>query len=355
MRSLIPNVPRVAASTPFLVLPLLLASGCLRDAYQQTIAITVGEDGPTTTIETGDDVDTDETTSPDESTSTDEITTTETESSSAPSESESDSTTDDVPASCGDGALDPGEECDDGNLSNGDSCLNTCAIARCGDGHIYDSHEECDDGNAENEDTCSNQCSLAACGDGIVQAKLGEECDDPDDETCNACHRDRLMFVTSTKTTGALGGLSGADYFCQMHADEAGIGGDRKYMAWLSTADATPTTRFFHSPGRYVRTDGEVVSDSFDDLIDGLLWSLPSYDENGEYSAMADAWSNTDEFGERVSDVDHCEGWTSADLMAGDKGRYGVPIDLDWWSDDGDNIANPAYCDSDNGLYCFEQ
>ena len=173
--------------------------------------------------------------------------------------------------------------------------------------------------------------------------------------TCNACHRDRVMFMTSTHTTGALGGLSGADYFCQMHADEAGIGGERKYMAWLSTPAATPKTRFYQSPGRYVRPNGELIAASFSVLVGGLLWSLPDHDEHGEYVGPANAWSNTDELGERISDADHCEGWTSKDLLAGHKGRRGTPIDLDWWSDRGDDLVNPAFCDSPTRLYCVEQ
>src|SRR5437879_6380356 len=41
-----------------------------------------------------------------------------------------------VPTTCGNGFLDPGEECDDGNTSNGDSCFNNCKKPACGDGVI---------------------------------------------------------------------------------------------------------------------------------------------------------------------------------------------------------------------------
>ncbi|HEY8375853.1 MAG TPA: hypothetical protein VIK91_05150, partial [Nannocystis sp.] len=33
------------------------------------------------------------------------------------------------PGVCGDGVVDPGEECDDGNRDDGDSCLATCIAA----------------------------------------------------------------------------------------------------------------------------------------------------------------------------------------------------------------------------------
>ena len=48
---------------------------------------------------------------------------------------------------CGDGNLDPGEECDDGNNLDGDGCSSQCTIEPyCGDGNL-DEGEECDDGN----------------------------------------------------------------------------------------------------------------------------------------------------------------------------------------------------------------
>lgn len=46
----------------------------------------------------------------------------------------------DVMPMCGDGILDPGEECDDGNQSNSDSCTDTCHI--CGD-RVLNEGEKC--------------------------------------------------------------------------------------------------------------------------------------------------------------------------------------------------------------------
>lgn len=40
---------------------------------------------------------------------------------------------DDPFALCGNGRLDPGEQCDDGNLSDNDDCLSTCVLASCND------------------------------------------------------------------------------------------------------------------------------------------------------------------------------------------------------------------------------
>ena len=89
----------------------------------------------------------------------------------------------DVPATCGNGALDPGEECDDGSRNSDlrrDACRTDCRRAYCGDG-VPDTGEGCDDGNRVDTDACRNTCVLASCGDGILGP--GEACDDGPDNS----------------------------------------------------------------------------------------------------------------------------------------------------------------------------
>jgi cysteine-rich repeat protein len=88
-------------------------------------------------------------------------------------------------AACGDGILQAGEQCDDNNTVNGDACTSTCQNARCGDGIVQAGVEQCDDGNTVDDDACSNSCQDARCGDGIVQA--GETCDDGNNTSSDAC------------------------------------------------------------------------------------------------------------------------------------------------------------------------
>ena len=73
---------------------------------------------------------------------------------------------------CGDGVLDPNEQCDDGNVINGDGCDAICRL-ECGNGRL-DPGEECDDRNAEPGDGCDSECQLE-CGNGRLDP--GEECD----------------------------------------------------------------------------------------------------------------------------------------------------------------------------------
>ncbi|MDY0000449.1 MAG: hypothetical protein RBU30_04045 [Polyangia bacterium] len=107
-------------------------------------------------------------------------------------------------ASCGDGLLDPGEECDDGpgNSDTGaDACRTDCTRARCGDG-VVDNLEDCDGSNLAGATCasvlpglvggalgCDERCRFVltgcnGCGNGYVEP--GEVCDgtDLDAQSC---------------------------------------------------------------------------------------------------------------------------------------------------------------------------
>jgi cysteine-rich repeat protein len=77
-------------------------------------------------------------------------------------------------AACGNGKLDPGEQCDDGNVMSGDGCSRCCQLENppcvvgpcalphlrvCGNG-VVTSPEECDDGNTMSGDECSAECTI---------------------------------------------------------------------------------------------------------------------------------------------------------------------------------------------------
>ena len=78
---------------------------------------------------------------------------------------------------CGDGFVGAGEGCDDGNVQGGDGCSAACVSESCGDG-VVDGGEACDDGeNGDPDDGCTDLCTLPVCGDALVQPSLGEGCD----------------------------------------------------------------------------------------------------------------------------------------------------------------------------------
>ncbi len=124
-------------------------------------------------------------------------------------------------SACGNGALDPGEQCDDANRLPGDGCTGACNLEpnfactaagaacsstiACGDGRVGGA-EACDDGNLDGADGCAASCTVepgfgcssatggqsacvpnesVACGDAVVSA--GEQCDDADAVPGDGC------------------------------------------------------------------------------------------------------------------------------------------------------------------------
>ncbi len=105
-----------------------------------------------------------------------------------------------LPALCGNGIIETGEECEDGNIASGDGCSSSClregvfgeGQILCGNGILNrlpsGAGEDCDDGNRFNGDGCSSLClnegshSInAQCGNGDIAfdpSVGGEDCDD---------------------------------------------------------------------------------------------------------------------------------------------------------------------------------
>jgi cysteine-rich repeat protein len=119
---------------------------------------------------------------------------------------------------CGNGILDPGEQCDDGNTSNADDCLSSggnaatrCKLARCGDGLLQsvDNVEDCDNGvNNGPGNACSTDCHAQGCGNAIVDP--GEVCDDGNNLACGACSAACAVVAPAEAATGLIISPAGA-------------------------------------------------------------------------------------------------------------------------------------------------
>jgi cysteine-rich repeat protein len=126
---------------------------------------------------------------------------------------------DDMGLNCGNGVIDPGEDCDDGanNGTVGDRCNQFCnwtciADAKCDDGNVCNGAETCVDhvcaaGTPPSDGTTCGSgmlcrggtCVASRCGDGIVTTP--EECDDGNVTNGDGCDNNCKFSCKSTDTT----------------------------------------------------------------------------------------------------------------------------------------------------------
>ena len=93
-------------------------------------------------------------------------------------------------AICGDGIVQPPEECDDGNLEEDDGCTSLCTLSCLNGGQPNPNGEcECPDGTPYDP---MQGCNGGFCGDGIVQPP--EECDDGNIVDNDGCTNTCMFF-----------------------------------------------------------------------------------------------------------------------------------------------------------------
>lgn len=254
-----------------------------------------------------------------------------------------------------DGEIDAlSEQCDDGNMVDEDACTNACDHARCGDQIVHEGVEGCDAG-VENGDNraCTSECKVNVCGDGLVWEE-GEECDDGNNFASDGCSPEceverRLVFLSSTKFSGALWGLKAADKICQDLAAAEGWSGT--FMAWLSNAEHGPSTRFGINPdfaGPFHLADqSTVVAMGWKDLIDGNLDHPIDMDETGTRH-WSNVWTHTRIDGKPTGTA-YCMGWMSdSHVHFGWVGRSSK-TDIGWTQ-----AENGVPCSAYARLYCFQ-
>jgi hypothetical protein len=130
--------------------------------------------------------------------------------------------------------------------------------------------------------------------------------------------RGKLIFTSSQRYSGNLGGLDGADKKCQALAEAAGQTGT--FRAWLSTTSTSASARLTHASEPYVLVTGEVVANDWADLTSGTLRHAADQTENSQLAppnAVSSCnplvfWTSTDERGSQYGF--DCMGWTTASV-----------------------------------------
>lgn len=195
-----------------------------------------------------------------------------------------------------------------------------------------------------------------ACGDGVLDE--GEECDDgglEEDDGCSAeCYRDRVVFLTSETWPPDMGGIMGAVGLCRQAALKSDLYRGETFEPWLSDSQNGASSRVYPGKGRYVRTDGVVVAESFEALLAGPLLAPIEVDEYG-VTIGGGVWTGTRPDGTAMTGTNHCNDWHGTEIPF-DKEAWGgcsTCVDGYWTLVDHPEVS-PVSCSGKQSIYCFE-
>ena len=166
-----------------------------------------------------------------------------------------------------------------------------------------------------------------------------------------------VVFATSGEFTADLGGVAGADTYCQTAARNASLPNamaDGSYLAWIATvASDAPAMRFKPSSTGYKLPDDTAVAVSWADLIDGkLLAPISMTESKGALGATTLTWSNVKANGTLANGAKSCGAWTT---LTGDV-TYGNGIATgEAWSDSTNIAPATQPCGKALRIYCFQQ
>ncbi len=208
----------------------------------------------------------------------------------------------------------------------------TCGLGTCGGGAY-----------CEGNGCASPQCfgpgsdvGRALCGGGVVSPGA-----------CTVQGGVKRVFVTSTLTNGAMGGLAGASAMCQSLADAAGLGGS--YDAFLATTGLLPHDNVAHFDGPYVRPDGVTVSNSWSH-INNLIAPINLTETAGPAPTGSISWLNVSPVAWTGYDGGTCADWTSTAAVGSTWGAVNLTA-LHYWY----YAVIGGSCAYTAPLYCFER
>lgn len=147
-----------------------------------------------------------------------------------------------------------------------------------------------------------------------------------------------VAFVTSTTTTGNMGGLAGADQMCAERALAAGLSGT--FVAWLSSSEANAIDRLAGAGG-WLRTDGKPFAND----PRGPIYHPLALDEFGSDIWVGSALTGTNAGG-TVTPEQTCEDWTVALGSAGAGALHTTTVSWTTYYG-GDTCVYPTH------IYCF--
>ena len=113
---------------------------------------------------------------------------------------------------------------------------------------------------------------------------------------------------------GAIDGLIGADYECRHRAALMNFPNADRYRAWISTSTVDARDRVEHHAGRYVLVNGLIVAENWDQFASEVHQNPIDVTEQSQ-TLIVGVWTGTQPDGTRVPAQSHCQDWTSSSAL----------------------------------------
>jgi hypothetical protein len=110
---------------------------------------------------------------------------------------------------------------------------------------------------------------------------------------------------------GAIDGLIGADYQCRHRAAVMNFPNAERYRAWISTSTVDARDRVEHHAGRYILVNGLIVAENWDEFASDSHQNPINVTEQSQ-TLIEQVWTGTQPDGTRVPAQTHCQDWTSS-------------------------------------------
>jgi len=186
---------------------------------------------------------------------------------------------------CGNGTIDPGEQCDDGNCIPNDACTDQCKTPICGD-KIVQTGEDCDDGQNEVGDMCPDDCKLDGgtdannCASQLIFSGLS-----PTMTIGQWSYQGKLGYEAGTDICKAQGGFGVCDYTqiktilddpaghpIDMAKLAAAVPVGQSVTAWIHRTTPEMVNGMMSAPGPGGRCNDWVYPTSH--IADGEFWTF---------------------------------------------------------------------------------
>lgn len=191
-----------------------------------------------------------------------------------------------------------------------------------------------------------------APSDGGPEGDATSNAEGGDGGAADAARSPRLLFVTSARFNGSMGGVSGADTRCNTAASAAGL--DASFIAWVGQGTGGGPASRLSDPGRpIVYPDKTTAAGSLAELgATGPRMPIVVTETGTKLAAAACAddhvWTNARANGAVPDAGDDCDSWGNV-LAGGGAGQLGGAHDE--WTDG----CGTKSCQADGHLYCFQK